>query len=174
MLGKQIEGKEAGLLLYALQIASSNLHGLRRQPLRDEIVVDPLLVAHSPLGGNPVRQEDFEAESDEEQEVFDKREEQLVRSQRQAEAEWEQEVRVEFSEMVEEAENGGEESLEVADAPAKVQPRYQASPELIARLRDAGARYKNSDPKLFKYYEEACASLEVAGDVRDSHATKTA
>ncbi len=65
MLAKEISPKEAGLLLYALQIASSNLRHLRLEPgVREQVVVDPALVQCSPLNGYPAREEDFEAEEE--------------------------------------------------------------------------------------------------------------
>ncbi len=67
ILAKEIDNKEAGLLLYALQIASSNLSRLQVEPWRDDIVIDPLLVRYSPVGGRPVREEQFKVETEEQQ-----------------------------------------------------------------------------------------------------------
>jgi hypothetical protein len=71
ILAQQIDTKEAGLLLYALQIASSNLSQMRVAPWHDEIVIDPLLVRYSPLRGKPAREEHFKVETEDDQKERD-------------------------------------------------------------------------------------------------------
>ena len=52
ILSGQLESKTAGLLLYALQTASSNLRRTNFEPLMHNIVLDPKAVADIPLGAN--------------------------------------------------------------------------------------------------------------------------
>ncbi len=54
VLEKKIESKAAGLVLYALQIASSNLKRMdAEKPRPVQVVVDPKKVAETPLGMTP-------------------------------------------------------------------------------------------------------------------------
>ena len=54
VLEKKIETKAAGLVLYALQIASSNLKRMdQEKPRPVEVVVEPKKVAETPLGMTP-------------------------------------------------------------------------------------------------------------------------
>jgi hypothetical protein len=97
ILAKEIDNKEAGLLLYALQIASSNLNRLTVAPWHDQMVVDPLLVRYSRIGGKPAREEHFKVETEEQKEERDHLEEQIQHSQEQSDAEWEEEALREFT-----------------------------------------------------------------------------
>jgi hypothetical protein len=62
----QIDGKTAGLLLYALQTASSNLPRTRFEPYRHEVILDVKAVGQTPLDSNIWEDEDFEDGEDEE------------------------------------------------------------------------------------------------------------
>ena len=54
MLTRRIERKDAGLLLYALQIASSNLKRMEAEkPRPTQVVVDPETAAETPIGMTP-------------------------------------------------------------------------------------------------------------------------
>ena len=54
ILGKKIDYKAAGLALYALQIASSNLKQMNAEkPRPTQVVVDPETVEETPLGQTP-------------------------------------------------------------------------------------------------------------------------
>src|SRR5579864_3561665 len=67
ILSGQIDPKTAGLLLYALQTASSNLGRINFEPIiRTRVVIDPSTVDETPLGEDPWRREDFEEEEYEE------------------------------------------------------------------------------------------------------------
>src|ERR1700690_563871 len=67
ILNGQIDPKTAGLLLYALQTASSNLSRINFEPaVKTRVVIDPRTVGETPLGENPWRREDFEEEEYEE------------------------------------------------------------------------------------------------------------
>ena len=59
ILGRQVEPKTAGLLLYALQTASSNLRRARFEPLQTRVVIDPSTVDQTVLGEDLWRREDF-------------------------------------------------------------------------------------------------------------------
>ena len=96
ILAKEIDNKEAGLLLYALQIASSNLNHSHVAPWHDEVVIDPLLVRYARIGGKAVREEHFQVETEEDQKERDELEAQIEQSQEQADAEWEEETRRQF------------------------------------------------------------------------------
>jgi hypothetical protein len=65
----QIDGKTAGLLLYALQTASSNLPRTNFQPYMYEVVLDPKKVHETPLNAQIWQDEDFrtDKEADEDQ-----------------------------------------------------------------------------------------------------------
>ena len=68
ILTGQIDPKTAGLLLYALQTASSNLSRINFEPaVKTRVVIDPRKVDQTPLGEDPWRREDFEEEPYEEQ-----------------------------------------------------------------------------------------------------------
>ena len=189
ILAKEIDSKEAGLLLYALQIASSNLHYLQLKPLPANIVVDPLLVAESEIGYKPTRAEDFIAETEEEQKEMDAREQQLQQVQERSDAEWEAEVRQEFESLPDSqtapeplssmpvsseavlpptAEQNGHESSSAAppsrpaaSCSAGLSPAV-ASPETIRRIEDAAARYQKypADRKLAEGYAALLESLQ--------------
>ncbi len=67
ILSGQIDPKTAGLLLYALQTASSNLKRINFEPvIKTEVVIDPKTVDQTPLGEHPWDREDFEDEEFEE------------------------------------------------------------------------------------------------------------
>jgi hypothetical protein len=67
ILSAQIDPKTAGLLLYALQTASSNLKRINFEPIiKTEVVIDPKTVDQTPLGEDPWDREDFEEEEFEE------------------------------------------------------------------------------------------------------------
>jgi len=70
ILSGQIDPKTAGLLLYALQTASSNLSRINFEPvIKTRVVIDPRTVDQTPLGEDPWRPEDFEEEQYEEDEA---------------------------------------------------------------------------------------------------------
>ena len=63
ILSGQVDPKTAGLLLYALQTASSNLRRINFEPMiKTRVVIDPSTVDETPLGEDPWRREDFEEE----------------------------------------------------------------------------------------------------------------
>jgi hypothetical protein len=63
ILSGQVDPKTAGLLLYALQTASSNLSRINFEPVvKTRVVIDPRTVDQTPLGEDPWRPEDFEEE----------------------------------------------------------------------------------------------------------------
>jgi hypothetical protein len=59
ILSGQLEPKTAGLLLYALQTASSNLRRTHFEPFVTHVVIDPSTVDETVLGEDPWRPEDF-------------------------------------------------------------------------------------------------------------------
>jgi hypothetical protein len=68
ILSGQIDPKTAGLLLYALQTASSNLRRINFEPVvKTRVVIDPKTVDQTPLGEDPWRREDFEEEDDQDE-----------------------------------------------------------------------------------------------------------
>src|SRR5438067_10692248 len=67
----QIDGKSAGLLLYALQTASSNLPRTRFEPYRHEVILDVKSVDQTPLGGNIWEDDDFADDEEEDDEDED-------------------------------------------------------------------------------------------------------
>ena len=70
ILSGQIDPKTAGLLLYALQTASSNLSRTTFEPfIKTRVAIDPRTVDQTPLGEDPWRPEDFEEEEYEEDEA---------------------------------------------------------------------------------------------------------
>src|ERR1700676_681332 len=67
ILSGQVDPKTAGLLLYALQTASSNLSRINFEPaVKTRVVIDPRTVDQTPLGEDPWCPEDFEEEEYEE------------------------------------------------------------------------------------------------------------
>jgi hypothetical protein len=69
ILSGQVDPKTAGLLLYALQTASSNLSRINFEPaVKTRVVIDPRTVDQTPLGEDPWCREDFEEEEYEEDE----------------------------------------------------------------------------------------------------------
>jgi hypothetical protein len=63
ILSGQVDPKTAGLLLYALQTASSNLSRINFEPtVKTRVVIDPRTVDQTPLGEDPWCREDFEEE----------------------------------------------------------------------------------------------------------------
>lgn len=67
ILTGQIDAKHAGLLLYALQIASSNLARTNFEPVpKTRVVIDPRTVDQTPLGEDPWCRDDYRQEEYEE------------------------------------------------------------------------------------------------------------
>jgi hypothetical protein len=64
----QIDGKNAGLLLYALQTASTNLQRTNFAPYLYEMVLDPKTVSQTPIGARIWDDSDFADEDGEEDE----------------------------------------------------------------------------------------------------------
>ncbi|HZQ25986.1 MAG TPA: hypothetical protein VFA89_24550 [Terriglobales bacterium] len=60
ILANQIDGKTAGLLLYALQTASVNLRHTNFQPMETHVVINPRAVKNTPLGVDPWSPDDDE------------------------------------------------------------------------------------------------------------------
>jgi len=72
IIAGQIAAKQAGLLLYALQTASSNLARTSFEPYRHDIVLDPKTVNQTALGSHVWEDEDFpEYLEDDEEEAND-------------------------------------------------------------------------------------------------------
>jgi hypothetical protein len=70
ILSGQLDPKNAGLLLYALQTASSNLSRINFEPsVKTRVVIDPRTVDQTPLGEDPWRREDFEEEEDDQEDA---------------------------------------------------------------------------------------------------------
>jgi hypothetical protein len=59
ILSGQVEPRTAGLLLYALQTASSNLRRTNFEPHQTRVIIDPSTVDQTVLGEDPWRREDF-------------------------------------------------------------------------------------------------------------------
>jgi hypothetical protein len=59
LIAGDIDSKTAGLVLYALQTASSNLHRTRFEPNMRDVILDPSSVAQIPLGANAWDDADF-------------------------------------------------------------------------------------------------------------------
>jgi hypothetical protein len=64
IIGGQIDGKTAGLLLYALQTASANLPRVRFDPFMHDVVLDPKTVNETPLSAHVWEDSDFESPED--------------------------------------------------------------------------------------------------------------
>jgi hypothetical protein len=69
LVASQIDGKTAGLLLYALQTASANLHHTRFNPGMHDVILDPRTVGEIPLGAYAWEDSDFEGEEEDEEDV---------------------------------------------------------------------------------------------------------
>jgi hypothetical protein len=65
IIAGQIDGKSAGLLLYALQTASANLHRTSFEPYMHNVVLDPRAVDQTPLGAYIWEDSDFIQEDEE-------------------------------------------------------------------------------------------------------------
>jgi hypothetical protein len=82
ILNGQLDTKTAGLLLYALQTASSNLSRIDFEPaVKTRVVIDPRSVDQTPLGEDPWRREDFEEEEYEEDDQDETVQAEAARSQ---------------------------------------------------------------------------------------------
>jgi hypothetical protein len=70
ILSGQLDPKNAGLLLYALQTASSSLSRVNFEPtVKTRVVIDPRTVDQTPLGEDPWRRDDSEEEEDDQEEA---------------------------------------------------------------------------------------------------------
>ncbi len=88
ILSGQIDAKNAGLLLYALQTASTNLARTNFEPtIKTRVVIDPRTVDQTPLGEDPWRREDYEEEEYEEADDQEKNEEVVVADEESPEEE---------------------------------------------------------------------------------------
>jgi hypothetical protein len=81
---EHLDAKTVGLLLYALQTASSNLRRTNFEPSMHNVVLDPRSVGDIPLGAHAWDDEDF---ADEEQDEESERAEALEAAQRKLEKE---------------------------------------------------------------------------------------
>jgi hypothetical protein len=80
----QIDGKTAGLLLYALQTASANLPRVRFEPYAHDIVLDLKTVHQTPLGASIWDDSDFRTAEDDEADAASLRVQALEEAQRKA------------------------------------------------------------------------------------------
>jgi hypothetical protein len=80
----QIDGKTAGLLLYALQTASANLPRVRFEPYAHDIVLDVKTVHQTPLGAKIWEDSDFRTAEDDEADEASTRVQALKDAQRKA------------------------------------------------------------------------------------------
>lgn len=64
----QLDTKTAGLLLYALQTASSNLARTNFEPYHNNVILDPAAVGETPLGAQIWSDSDFIEDDDDEEE----------------------------------------------------------------------------------------------------------
>jgi hypothetical protein len=64
----QIDGKNAGLLLYALQTASANLPRVRFEPFKNDVVLDLKTVHETPINAHIWEDEDFLRDQEEDNE----------------------------------------------------------------------------------------------------------
>jgi hypothetical protein len=118
ILNGQLDTKTAGLLLYALQTASSNLSRINFEPaVKTRVVIDPRTVDQTPLGEDPWCREDFEEEEYEE----DDQDETV-----QAEAAGSQNL-----------DEDNEETISQIDAVAAAEPRRQRR----SRIASTGSRH---------------------------------
>ena len=69
LIAGDLDAKTAGLILYALQTASSNLHRTRFEPNMRDVILDPASVAEIALGAHAWDDSDFAGEEDDENEV---------------------------------------------------------------------------------------------------------
>ena len=65
----QLNGKTAGLLLYALQTASANLHRTTFEPNRHHVILDPNAVDETQLGEFVWEDSDFEEEEEDKEQT---------------------------------------------------------------------------------------------------------
>jgi hypothetical protein len=68
LIGGQLDGKVAGLLLYALQTASANLPRTKFEPYIHDVVLDPRSVDETPLQMHIWEDDDFDDEEEYEEE----------------------------------------------------------------------------------------------------------
>lgn len=71
LIAGDIDIKTAGLVLYALQTASSNLHHTRFEPRMHDVILDPARVGEIALGANAWEDSDFASNEDDEDETAD-------------------------------------------------------------------------------------------------------
>src|SRR6202158_3899918 len=90
LVSQQIDHKTAGLLLYALQTASTNLRMTDFKPYIHEVILDPRDAANTPLDGHIWEDEDFEEEEDEVETQADRAIAALetVRKKKEEDAKW--------------------------------------------------------------------------------------
>ncbi|MFZ0953244.1 MAG: hypothetical protein WAN17_13320 [Candidatus Sulfotelmatobacter sp.] len=84
IISGQIDGKTAGLLLYALQTASANLPRVRFDPFMHDVVLDPKTVNETPLSAHVWEDSDFRTAEDEEEDEAVMQVQALEEAQRKA------------------------------------------------------------------------------------------
>jgi hypothetical protein len=84
IIAGQIDGKTAGLLLYALQTASANLPRVRLDPFMHDVVLDPKTVNETLLRAHIWEDSDFRTAEDEEKDEAAMRVQALEQAQRKA------------------------------------------------------------------------------------------
>ncbi len=128
IIAGQIDGKTAGLLLYALQTASSNLPRLRFDPFKHDVVLDPKTVNETPLSGHIWEDSDFESDEEEDDDP-------ALRVQALEEAQRKARKKIELDRRAEAEANR---LATIGARPREAQARTQARPEKIA-TKDAPA-----------------------------------
>ena len=72
ILGRQLDHKTGGLILYGLQTASANLRHIEFEPVhKQDVIIDPRSVAETSVGDDAWSPDDFEEDEQEEEEEED-------------------------------------------------------------------------------------------------------
>jgi hypothetical protein len=141
ILSGQVDSKTAGLLLYALQTASSNLNRTNFEPtIKTHVVIDPRSVRETPLGEDPWCKSDFEEEEEDEFEDDAESEAAECIQAAGADTEWSAEGAVPEIEAQAEAEPEENQTIACLQAVATDSPR----PHRTRVLEFAASRKKKS------------------------------
>jgi len=161
LVAGQIDGKIAGLLLYALQTATLNLARTTFEPRMHNVILDPAAVRETPLGAHIWEDSDFTTEEEDEETLLA---EALEESRRKArkKAEREQSADAEAQRLMEEGAREREASRQRAAETAAMIRRYELDPPKADVIPSSSIPERDVIPTLSNAKGRACPEASEA------------
>jgi len=169
IIAGQIDGKTAGLLLYALQTASANLPRVRFDPFMHDVVLDPKTVNETPLSAHVWENSDFRTAEDEEEDESAMRVQALEEAQRKArkKAELDRWAEAEANRLAQEGarQHAAEHAAERAES---VVPPHTQTAKSTARRPPANVSMDEVRKKVTDQIRKALPEIVAAQSAREN------